>query len=96
MGRFSTLLDWMDDSYKGLTVSQASLIMSLGLVARGLSTLFAFPYLSRKFSSKTLLNGMAIGTLIAILCSIPASSFVSLLVVTLLLHFLPNVDACFR
>ncbi|MEH7353359.1 MFS transporter [Neobacillus drentensis] len=77
---------WMIHT-KGLTVSQASLIMSLGLVARGLSTLIAFPYLSRKFSSKTLLNGMAIGTLIAILFSIPASSFVSLLVVTLLLHF---------
>ncbi|RKJ60064.1 MFS transporter, partial [Butyricicoccus sp. 1XD8-22] len=31
---------------KGITVSEASLIMSLGLIARGLSTLFAFPYLS--------------------------------------------------
>jgi MFS transporter, PPP family, 3-phenylpropionic acid transporter len=72
---------------KGMTVSQASLIMSLGLVIRGLATLFAFPYLSGKFSSRTLLNGMSIGTLIAILCYIPANSFVSLLAVTLLLHF---------
>lgn len=72
---------------KGMTVSQASLIMSLGLVIRGLATLFAFPYLSGKFSSRTLLNGMSIGTLIAILCYIPASSFASLLAVTLLLHF---------
>ncbi|MDF2037069.1 MFS transporter [Cytobacillus oceanisediminis] len=72
---------------KGMTVSQASLIMSLGLAVRGLSTLFAFPYLSGKFSSKTLLNGMGIGTLIAILCYIPANSFTSLLVVTLFLHF---------
>ncbi|PHA02866.1 MFS transporter [Bacillus pseudomycoides] len=78
---------WMIHT-KGLTLSQTSLIMSLGLVARGLSTLIAFPYLSRKFSSKILLNGMAIGTLIAILCCIPASSFVSLLVVTLLLNFI--------
>ena len=39
---------------KGISVSQASFIMSLGLIARGLSTLFAFPYLSEKFSSKTL------------------------------------------
>ncbi|MDQ0859738.1 MFS transporter [Bacillus sp. V2I10] len=77
---------WMIHT-KGITVSQASLIMSLGLVARGLSTLVAFPYLSGKFSSKTLINGMAIGTLIAILCCIPASSFASLLVVTILLHF---------
>ncbi|MBS4189901.1 MFS transporter [Bacillus sp. FJAT-49705] len=77
---------WMIHT-KGITVSQASLIMSLGLAARGLSTLLAFPYLSGKFSSKTLLNGMSIGTLIAILCYIPAHSFASLLVVTLLLHF---------
>ncbi|MDV2583756.1 MFS transporter, partial [Alkalibacillus haloalkaliphilus] len=28
---------------KGITVSQASLIMSLGLVVRGVSTIFAFP-----------------------------------------------------
>jgi len=77
---------------KGITVSQASFIMSLGLVVRGLSTLFAFPYLSGKFSSKTLLNGMAIGTLIAILCYIPANSFTSLLIVTLLLHiFYPTL-----
>ncbi|PLS03721.1 MFS transporter [Neobacillus cucumis] len=72
---------------KGISVSQASLIMSLGLVARGFSTLVAFPYLSGKFSSKTLINGAAIGTLISILCCIPASSFASLLAATLLLNF---------
>lgn len=72
---------------KGITVSQVSLITSLGLIARGISTLFAFPYLSGKFSSKTLLNGMAIGTLMAILCCIPANSFASLLLVTLFLNF---------
>lgn len=72
---------------KGMTVSQASLIMSLGMLARGLSTLLAFPYLSGKFSSKTLLNGMGIATLISILCYIPANSFTSLLVITLLFHF---------
>lgn len=77
---------WMIHT-KGITVPQASLIMSLGLVARGLSTLFAFPYLSGKFSSKTLLNGAGISTLIAILCYIPANSFTSLLIVTLAFHF---------
>jgi MFS transporter, PPP family, 3-phenylpropionic acid transporter len=77
---------WMIHT-KGITVSQASLIMSLGLVARGLSTLVVFPFLTGKFSSKTLLNGMAIGTLIAFLCYIPAKSFASLLFITLLLHF---------
>ncbi|MFB6467252.1 MFS transporter [Cytobacillus sp. Hz8] len=77
---------WMIHT-KGTSVSQASLIMSLGLVVRGLATLFVFPYLSEKFSSKTLLNGMAIATFISILGYIPATSFTSLLVVTLLLHF---------
>ena len=77
---------WMIHT-KGITVSQASLIMSLGLAARGLSTLFAFPFLSGKFSSKTLLNGMSIGTVIITLFYIPANSFASLLLVTLFLHF---------
>lgn len=71
---------------KGITVSQASLIMSFGLIARGLSTLFAFPYLSGRLSSKILLNVAGIGTLVTILCYIPVSSFAGLLIVTMLLH----------
>ncbi|WP_394234078.1 MFS transporter [Niallia oryzisoli] len=77
---------WMIHT-KGITVSQASLIMSLGLVARGLSTLIVFPYFSEKFSSKTLLHVMAIGTIISLLTYIPAISFIGLLLATLLLHF---------
>ncbi|MBY0123569.1 MFS transporter [Bacillus sp. S/N-304-OC-R1] len=77
---------------KGITVSEASLIMSLGMAARGLSTLFAFPYFSGKFSSKSLLNGMSVAALLAILCYIPANSFSSLLIITLLLHlFYPTL-----
>ncbi|WML32502.1 MFS transporter [Neobacillus sp. OS1-32] len=76
---------WMIHT-KGITISQASLIMSLGLVVRGLSTLFAFPYLSVKFSSRTLLKAMTLGTLIAILGYIPTATFTSLLMITLLLH----------
>jgi MFS transporter, PPP family, 3-phenylpropionic acid transporter len=77
---------WMIHT-KGISISQASLIMSLGLVARGLFTIVVFPYLSEKSSSKSLINGMAIGTIAAILCSIPANNFTSLLVVTILLNF---------
>ena len=77
---------------KGITVPQVGLIMSLGLVARGLSTLFVFPYVSGKYSGKTLLHVAGTGTLIAILCYIPASSFFSLLMVTLVLHvFYPTL-----
>ncbi|UOQ45494.1 MFS transporter [Halobacillus salinarum] len=77
---------WMIHT-KGISVSEASLIMSLGLIIRGLSTLFAFPQLSEKFSSKFLINAMAIGTFIALLLSILANSFMSLLIVVLFLHF---------
>ncbi|MGN7399120.1 MFS transporter [Cytobacillus praedii] len=77
---------------KGITVSQASLIMSLGLIARGLSTLFAFPYFSGRFSSKILLNVAGIGTLFSIICYIPANSFASLLIVTIVFHiFYPTL-----
>ncbi|MEN2766906.1 MFS transporter [Ornithinibacillus xuwenensis] len=77
---------------KGITVSEASLIMSLGLLARGLSTLFAFPYLSGRISSKMLLNIAGVGSLVALLGYIPANSFGSLLVVTIALHlFYPTL-----
>nr|WP_106781994.1 MFS transporter [Lysinibacillus timonensis] len=77
---------------KGITVSQASLIMSFGLIARGLSTLFAFPYLSGRYSSKTLLKVSGIGSLVAVLCYIPANSITSLLIVTIVLHiFYPTL-----
>ncbi|WP_277679894.1 MFS transporter [Gracilibacillus dipsosauri] len=82
---------WMIDT-KGISVSEASLIMSLGLVVRGVSTLFAFPYLSARVSSKRLLSIMGIGTLVAIVCYIPANSFTSLLIATSALHlFYPTL-----
>ncbi|SFL72072.1 MFS transporter, PPP family, 3-phenylpropionic acid transporter [Gracilibacillus orientalis] len=82
---------WMIHT-KGISVSEASLIMSLGLLARGLSTLFAFPYLSGKISSKMLLNIMGIGTLVAIVCYIPVNSFTGLLIATIALHlFYPTL-----
>ncbi|WP_102026227.1 MFS transporter [Salirhabdus sp. Marseille-P4669] len=77
---------------KGISVPEASLIMSLGLAARGLATLFAFPYLSSKFSSKGILRVAGIGTLVSILCYIPANSFTSLLIVTMVIHvFYPTL-----
>ena len=82
---------WLVD-VKGVSVAEASLIMSLGLVARGLSTLFVFPYLSGKFTSKAVLNMAGIATVLSILCYIPAESFMSLLIVTLIIHiFYPTL-----
>lgn len=76
---------WLVD-VKQLTVGQAGLVMSCGLVARGLSTLFIFPYFASKWSNKTLLNVMGIGTFIALLCYIPTQSNVALIIITLVLH----------
>ncbi len=88
---------WMVDA-KGISIAEASLIMSLGMGVRGLSTLFAFPYLSQRHSSKRLVQIMAAGTLAAVLLYIPAESFGSLLAATLLLHLfypvlLPALDS---
>lgn len=76
---------WMVEE-KGITVAEVGFIMSAGLVARGVATLFIFPYLSRVVSSKVLLQLMAAGSLVAVLLYIPAQSYVSLLLVTLMLN----------
>ena len=82
---------WLVDD-KGITVEQASFIMSAGLIVRGISTLFAYPYLSRILSSKLLLQIMAIGTLVSVVLYIPAQSYTSLLIVTILIHiFYPTL-----
>lgn len=72
---------------KNVSITDASLIMSMGLVARGLSTLLAFPYLSGRFSNKVVLKGAAVGTLVSVLCYIPSQTFTSLLLVTIFFHF---------
>lgn len=82
---------WMIDE-KGISVSEASFIMSAGLVARGLATLFIFPYLLRIWSSRRLINVISITTFLAMLLYIPSQSFLSLLIVTLIVHiFYPTL-----
>lgn len=71
---------------KGITVEDVGYIMSAGLVARGIATLFIFPYLSRVVSSKRMIQIMAAGSLLAVLLYIPAESYVSLFLVTLMLN----------
>ncbi|MGM9951107.1 MAG: MFS transporter [Lysinibacillus sp.] len=78
---------WLIDE-KGLTVSDVSFMMSAGLVARGITTLFIFPYLLRVWSSKRLINVLGIGTFLSLVLYIPAQSFTALLMVTLLIHML--------
>ena len=69
---------------KGLDVSEASLIMGFGLVVRGLSSLFGYPFASRYWSTRKVVVLFIIGSLVATILYIPASSFISLFIVTLI------------
>jgi MFS transporter, PPP family, 3-phenylpropionic acid transporter len=82
---------WMID-VKEISVGEASFIMSAGLVARGLATLFVFPLLLRLWSSKALINFLGIATFLSMLLYIPANSTSSLFIITLLIHvFYPTL-----
>jgi MFS transporter, PPP family, 3-phenylpropionic acid transporter len=69
---------------KGLSVTQASIIMGFGLLARGLSSLFAFPLASKFLSSQTVIFVLTASSLVAAILYIPSTSFVTLFVVTLI------------
>lgn len=71
---------------KGLSVSEASLIMSFGLVARGASTLFAFPFASKYLSNKRVIVLLTFGAILTALIYIPVESFATILLVTLLFN----------
>ncbi|ATP41234.1 3-phenylpropionate MFS transporter [Solibacillus sp. R5-41] len=69
---------------KGLTVSDAGIIMSFGLVARALSTMFIFPYVSKILSNKQVLLFFTTMSLIVTIFYIPMDSFEGLFIVTML------------
>lgn len=69
---------------KGLTVSDAGIIMSFGLVARALSTMFIFPYVSKVLSNKQVLLFFTTMSLIVTVLYIPMDSFGGLFIVTML------------
>lgn len=77
---------WLIDA-KGLTVPEASLIMSFSLVARGVSTLFAFPIASKYWSNKHVLLLLTTAGFVTALLYIPASSYTALFAVTILFSF---------
>ncbi|MFJ8065883.1 MFS transporter [Psychrobacillus sp. NPDC096426] len=83
---------------KGLTVTEASLIMSFGLLARGASTLFAFPLAYKFWSNQTVILILTVSSLVATILYIPSSSFSTLIIVTILFSavypaLLPAVDS---
>ncbi|MEK5077439.1 MFS transporter [Solibacillus sp. FSL W7-1436] len=69
---------------KGLTVSEASIIMGFGLVARAVSTMFIFPFVSKVMSNKNVLIFFTASSLIVTLLYIPINSFSGLFFMTLL------------
>lgn len=74
---------WLVDA-KHLTVSQASIVMGCGLLARAASNLFFFPTLAKYVNNKKLIGILAIGALVTTLFYIPSTSFTSLFIVTIL------------
>ena len=83
---------------KGLSVAEASLIMGFGLLARGASTMFVFPFVSKHWSSQTVILFFTVCSLAATLLYVPTSTFSTLFVVTILFSaaypaLLPAVDS---
>jgi len=74
---------WLVDA-KHITVSQASVVMGCGLLARATSNLFLFPLLAKYVHNKRLTTILALGALLTALLYMPSSSFSALLIVTIL------------
>ncbi|MBO0588984.1 MFS transporter [Sporosarcina sp. E16_8] len=69
---------------KGISVTAASFIMGVGMIARSLSTFLFFPYLTRKMSMIRLMKWMSFAALILALLYLPDSPFIVLLIITVL------------
>lgn len=69
---------------KGLSVADASIIMGFGLIARGASSLFAFPLASKFMSSQTVIFVLTGSSLVAAILYIPSTSFITLFIVTIM------------
>lgn len=69
---------------KGLTVSEASIVMGFGLVARAISTMFIFPFVSKVMSNKNVLIFFTASSLVVALLYIPINTFGGLFLMTML------------
>lgn len=77
---------------KGISVSGASIIMGAGMVARSLSTLIFFPFMTRIFSLSRLMQLLAISSFAIMALHIPASSYTWLFALTFAFNFVyPNL-----
>lgn len=88
---------WLVEA-KGVTVTELSFIMGVGLIARAASTMFAFPIASKFLSSKKLIFVLVIGSLISAILYIPVSSFTMLSIITFIFSLfypslLPSIES---
>lgn len=83
---------------KGLTVTAASIIMGIGMIARSFSTLLLFPVLTERMPLIKVMKWLSFIALILALLYIPKSSFELLLIITVLFSIvypiiLPTVES---
>ncbi|ARF17181.1 MFS transporter [Sporosarcina ureae] len=71
-------------SAKGLSVTQASVVMGVGMIARSFSTFFLFPYATRNMSLLRVIRWTTFLSFILALAYLPESSFAILLGLTVL------------
>lgn len=84
---------------KDMSVYAASIIMGAGMIARAFSTLVLFPELTKRYSIHIFLRILAIGSLVTFVLYVPLSSFVMLLIITVLFslvypNLLPAMESC--
>lgn len=88
---------WLTSS-KGLSVTNASIIMGAGMIARSFSTFFLFPYLTRNMALLRVLRWTVLCSFLLSLAYIPESSFGVLFILTVLFSavypvILPGVES---
>ncbi|MCP1145383.1 MFS transporter [Lysinibacillus endophyticus] len=74
---------WLSEA-KGLTASQVGYIMGIGLIARAVATMFAFPFATKFLSGKKLILVLVVASLVVTLLYLPANSFETILMITFL------------
>ncbi|WP_153732285.1 MFS transporter [Sporosarcina obsidiansis] len=85
-------------SAKGLSVTQASIIMGAGMIARSFSTFFLFPYATRNLSLLRVLRWTTLFSFLIAIAYVPDSPFFVLFGLTVLLSavypvILPGVES---
>lgn len=83
---------------KGLSITEASIVMGTGMIARTFSTFLIFPFLSKRMALVQIMKYLALISLGFTLLYIPSSTFSLLLIITLLFSLaypiiLPTVES---